>query len=469
MDISLFRSIANQYQELRGIHTIATMNVIGDLLEDQLLNHKLPVDLFAGFQRFSHFLEHLRRYSYLGEVCRRVFVFGVPDVHPPEIPGIEFIGLEPNSALSRERFWLVDTPDFWTAVLTQAVEGQERNSSNQSFDGLWSYDEEVVARVSLLMSQVMGTFYQPIRTRNYVQQSAHIAEINGRLLGRLKESELTSHRRWVQLSTLHKFATALSQHQPLPCILRDAVQILFTNFGAADAVIALNLNNDNFMVVSAAGNISTNKPIVGISDGASGKAIGEGRLIYVEDVRQNGLMEPLMPTAQTLMAAPLQGRRRVYGVVTVGGREPKQWNEEDGQTVMAIAKMLAVLIEQKTQLSGDVVLQLRRAKHLEQTISKLRQPIARLRDLQQKLREEVHLLPIQRELMAQVEALFSDVAKMIGVPLIPTHSHESQLFSPSKAAAKSDPKVRASTAGTSAVVTPRLSAHPPHNFDNGEL
>ncbi|HEY9297144.1 MAG TPA: DICT sensory domain-containing protein, partial [Phormidium sp.] len=109
MDISLFRSIASQYQDLRSVHSLATMNVISHLIEDQILNHKLTVDLYAGFQRFSDFSEQLPRYMRLGDMCRRVFVFGVADIQPPSIPGIEFIELSPTSALGRERFLLVNT------------------------------------------------------------------------------------------------------------------------------------------------------------------------------------------------------------------------------------------------------------------------------------------------------------------------------------------------------------------------
>ena len=445
MDISLFRSIASQYQDLRGAITIATLDVINRLIEDQVINHQLPVNFFVGFERFSNFSEQVPQYVRLGAVCRRAYVFGVPDVAPPSISGIEFIKLEPDSALAKERFLLVNTPDFWVAMLAREI-GKEavkspkggdalaainhKQSEVQLFDGAWFYDEQVVERVSLLISQVMGTLYQPVRERNYVRQSAHIAEINRRLLGRLEEAEQNSHRRSLQLSTLQQFSAILQPHQPLPCIFQDAVQILSTMFGASDAIIAINLQGEQFMIVSSTGNVSTNQRVSSLEDGASGQALREGKLISIPDVRQSGKLESLMPKAESLLSAPIKGRSRIYGVVTVGGSEPHQWNKEDKQTVVAIASLLASLVEQKTQLSGDIMMQLRRGRHLEQLMGKLRKPIARLLALQTKLLDEVHLLPSQRELMSEVEAIYKEIAEELGAPRTVKSSNESKLPPP---------------------------------------
>lgn len=112
MDISLFRSIANQYQSLRQVNTVSMMNLISHQIEDQIIQHGLPVDFYAGFQRFSHFPDQMRRYARLGTVCRRVYVFGIADCQPPSIPGIEFLPLLPGSALTREWFLFVNTPSF---------------------------------------------------------------------------------------------------------------------------------------------------------------------------------------------------------------------------------------------------------------------------------------------------------------------------------------------------------------------
>lgn len=422
MDISLFRAIASQYQELRSVHSVATLNTISSLIEEQVLNNRLAVDLYAGFGLLSHFSDQIAQYTRLGAVCRRVFVFGVPNVELPSIPGVEYVGLSPTAALSRERFLLVNTSSFWTVLLAQEVVSDEAASDDRSpvnscpYDGGWFYDEELVERVSLLLSQALGTYYQPVRERNYLHQSAHIAAINSRLLVQMQDAQLSSDRRSMQLSTLQQFSAILLQHQPLPCILRDSVQILSMIFGASEAIVALNLHDSNFMVVSATGNVSTNQHLSSLGEGASGQAFRESKCIAVWDVRTYGHFDPLMPTAETLLAAPIKGRTKVFGVVTVGGKAGNRWDKEDSQTVMAIASMLAVIIEQKAQVTSDIVIQLRRARHLEQLMRKLRKPMASLLVLQNTLRDEANLTPSQLETLSEIETLYSDLALTLGVP-----------------------------------------------------
>lgn len=433
VDISLFSSIASQYEDWRSVRTAATVNAMSHLLVEQILDRKLAVDLVAGFQRFSNFTEQVSKYTRLSTVCKRVFVFGVPDIQPPAIPGVKFISLDPESALSRERFLAVNSADFWAAMLAQEVEGS-KTPEGKGFDGGWLYEEEVVEQVWQLISPIAGLKDDSVITRNYKQQNAHITQLNKSLLLHLQAAELGNHRRWMQLDSLQQFSAILLQHQPLPCILRDAVKILTTLFGAKDAAIALNLQGNQFMIFSGGGKLNTGKPLSSLGHSASSQALNLGKLISVPDVQQTEEPEPLVPKAKSLLAAPIKGRRRVHGVVTVGSNEINGWNEEDGQTVMAIANMLAVIIEQKAQVSGDIVLQLRRARQLEQMLTKLRKPMARLLYLQQKLQDEVQLLPIQQELMAEVEALYTEVAKTIWAPKTPPSVDDSALPPPPKPA-----------------------------------
>ncbi|NER37103.1 MAG: GAF domain-containing protein [Oscillatoria sp. SIO1A7] len=416
VDISLFRSVASQYQDLRSTHAEGTTNAISTLIEEQVLNQKLAVDFYSGVQRFSKIATKVPQYIRLGSLCRRVFVFGVADVEPPAIAGVEFIEIENGASLAKERFVLVDTANFWTTLLTREIPDSHGESEEQYFDGLWSYDIEVVERVSLLVSQVMGSYYNPVKKRNYASQSAHIAEINRRLLKNLEAAELSTYRRAVLLSTIHQFTAVLLQHNPLPCVLRDAVPILSMIFGAKDTAIALNMHGKNYMVVSATGNVSKTEQISQLGEGISSQAISEGKVIAVADVRHSNKADPLLPTAKTLLAVPIKGSRRIYGAVVVGGSEPNQWHKEDMQTIVAIASILAVIIEQKAQISSDVIFQIRRARQIEQIMSKLRKPVARLDLLRGKLYDEGNLSPMQKEAIGQIDNLCAEIADILQVP-----------------------------------------------------
>jgi len=345
MTVSLFRSIASQYKDLRGVNTVAIMNTISRLIENQIIDNHLPVNFYAGFERFSNFPDQLRRYSRLGAVCRRVYVFGVPDIRPPSIPGIEFIELSPSSPLAHEWFLLVDTPDFWTTLLTQEVDGRDQATGGRRFDGLWSFDEQVIDRVSLLMSQVMEVPYTPVAQRNTVRQSQHVADISGHLITSLDTAKLTNQRRWRQICTLQKLAELSLQNKPLNVLLNDAAQLLHTIFGATDVAITLSEDSQHHVMIGAVGNVITGKQSFLIDSGPSATAISQERLVQVDDMRQIRERDACLPMALSLCTAPLIGRSRIQGVLAVGNTKPGMWNEEDGATITAFANLLMPIIE----------------------------------------------------------------------------------------------------------------------------
>ncbi|UBF25152.1 GAF domain-containing protein [Kovacikia minuta CCNUW1] len=342
MSISLFRSIAAQYEHLRRINTVPMMNIIIRQIEDQILQHQLSVDFFAGFQRFSHFPEQHRRYSRLGGICRRVHLFGVPDYQPPPVAGVEYIALSPNSALTQEWFLLVDTSEFWATLVAKEAEGKDPITGGHRFDGIWSFDEVVVDRISLLISQEMEMPYQPVQQRNYSRQNAHISEICNRMLGTLEQSELNNQRRRMQLHTLQNIAEICSRN-PLE-LLQDAAQIFQTAFGATGVIIVLQTANERCTVAAVEGEANGRGWKIPLSQGLSGQTIQQRRLIHIADLSRKLEGEPLLPTARTLISAPMFNRR-IHGAITIGNAEPNRWTEEDAQTVMTAARMLAIQLE----------------------------------------------------------------------------------------------------------------------------
>lgn len=53
---------------------------------------------------------------------------------------MEFIELNPTSALAQEWFLFVDTSDFWATLIAKEI---DRQSDRQwRFDGIWSYDDD---------------------------------------------------------------------------------------------------------------------------------------------------------------------------------------------------------------------------------------------------------------------------------------------------------------------------------------
>lgn len=407
MSISLFRSIASQYQHLRRINTVAMMNEISHQIEDQVTQHQMAVDFYAGFQRFSNVPDQLRRYTRLGTICRRVYVFGIADHEPPAIPGVEFIDILPTSPLSREWFLLVDTPNFWTTLVSQEVVGKDPISGGRRFDGLWSYDETIVDRISLLISQVMEVDYQPVQRRRYDQQSLHISEINSRMIGMIEDLEQASSRRWSQLSTIQKVSTITSR-SPLTLMVETA-KILTTIFGAAGVAIAFKTSDNRYTIPVVEGEANGKGWKMPLTEGICGRAIQQSRLVQIMKVRDRNDIDILLPAAKSLISAPIIGKQ-LYGAVLVGHNQPQKWDSEDGQAMMTVTRILALQLEQ-TLTTAEGFLSLGPAKRLQKFIDQQQKSISSLLALQQALRASVNFAPQQVELLNQMGATSTDLVK----------------------------------------------------------
>jgi DICT domain-containing protein len=407
MNISLFKSISGQYPELRQINSVSVMNTISHLIEDQLVESKLAVDFYAGFQKFSNFPDQLRRYSRLGAICRRVYVFGMADYEPPVIPGIEFIEIPPGSLLAREWFLMVDAPEFWTTLVSQETEARELTVGGRSFDGLWSFNEQIVDRIALLISQIMESTYIPVQQRNHAKQSSYITEINSRLLNTLEKAELMSQRRWKQLHTLQQLIEVKVDRSS--DFLQDAAKIIYSTFGAMGVIIALCSNNQDYMVVATAGEANGDGAKLPAGAGLVGLAIQQERLFQVDEVMNKNEGEPLLPTARSLIAAPILNRR-VHGAICISNNKPNQWNSEDGLIIMAIGRLLAVQLE-KGYANFNIKLLRKTNQSLQQILAQQQAPIARLAALQQRLQTQGELTSNQQSILQEMNEASSNLSK----------------------------------------------------------
>ncbi|MEM9162003.1 MAG: DICT sensory domain-containing protein [Cyanobacteria bacterium P01_F01_bin.4] len=412
MDISLFRSIANQYKHIRSVNTVSMMNTISHLIEDQIIQHRLPVDLYAGFQKFSNFPEQMRRYGRLGAICRRVYVYGIPDYPPPSIPGVEFIELSPSAELAKEWFLLVNTSDFWATLIARETLGTDRSTGGRKFDGIWSYDQQVAERISLLLSQVMGGFYEPVTTRNHERQSEHVSEISGNMLAQLEQSELLSQRRWTQLLTLQKTSEVCNSRSAN--LVQHVADILHDLFGATGVAIALKKNAQEYSVLSVAGEAECKGWLISSHNGISGQVLDQARLIHIPDIEQQSQREVLLPRAKSLIVAPI-AHRSMFGMVAVGHSEAQTWTDEDAQTVAAAANCLAVYLSRvtqwvpKTKLSA---LSLDPSTRFRQYISENQRSLAHLVALHRKLQALDNLSEQQKDMLRQLEDSYR---QLIGV------------------------------------------------------
>ncbi len=413
MTISVFQSVTRLGSQTRSLNTVSMMNTISHQIEEQVIQHRMEVDFYAGFQFFSRFPAQVHRYQQLGAVCKRVIVFGVADVRPPSVPGIEYVEIKPDSPLAQEWFLCVDTPSFWTLLSTQEHSGErDALTGGRRYDGFWTFDQEAVESAARLLAEVTGGSYKPIMRRNYHAQSQHIAEMNGRMVELLERSRLANQARWKRMNTLHKVTEALIKNQELERLFADVARILHYVLGAESAAIAYRASREKFKLVAGEGEISPVGTQLTPGETPSGRAISTGSMVKIPNLSRSHEQDVLLPTAQSVLAAPLIGRSGVYGVVTIGAEQPNRWDEEDARTLSAVVGLLSTSLENRAfndSTSLDSALD-------TQMVEQVRGSVAYMLLLHQKLCTDTSLSPTQQQLLDRVMKLTIELSHSVGIP-----------------------------------------------------
>lgn len=402
------------------------MNTISKLIEQQAIDQRMPVDFYAGFERFSRFAQQASRYQELGAICRRVYVFGLPDATPPPIPGVQYVALDPASPLAREWFLVVDTPTFWTALLTQETDERDPLTGGRRFDGVWSYDAAVVERASLLLSQQLGHVYQPVAARDHTAQCSSVTQISNAMLDHLGDVRQASRRRHAQTLTLQQIAEASTRHRDTPRVngyplhlLQAATQVLHNTFGASEVAVAFQNGKGAYRVVAVEGEQLPSTQLLNEGEGPSGQALKERAVVRVANAR-DGDRDPLLPWAQSVLAAPLLNSSGLLGVMTIGSREPNSWSEDDADVLRAVVGMLALAIEHQ-QVRAEAIVSSERARRIEKALLAMRQPVASLLDAGRQMRSfstnGSTLSTAQLGVLAQSELVVAQLAQLLRVPL----------------------------------------------------
>lgn len=422
MSISLYRSVAQQYAQICTVNTVPAMNAISRVIEEQVIAHELAVNFYAGFQRFSTFVVKQKRYARLGAVCRRVYVFGVADIPAPRIPGVEFIALTPDDALAQEWFLHIDAPELWTALVTREEQGRDPITDGRRFAGLWSFDSAIAERISLLISQQLGTAYQPVRGRNLATQAQHIAEISAALVGIMERRRLGERRQLARVRALEAFAaTAARQHNgqrigEVPVfLLRDLVQQLTVLFEASEVAVAFAAQHEGeFHVVATDERTVPGTMLLRAGEGVSGRAISEGVPVIVNDLPRSGEREPLLPGSASVLAAPILGRSRVHGVIAVSSPQRDGFEAADGQALAAIADMLALAVERAGEIPAARV-EAESNRRFAQLIVRLRDAAQRMADLPERMEAAGPLNERQRAILLSQSRLATEMAQALGI------------------------------------------------------
>lgn len=181
-ELTLYPIIASDLEGCISVASLPLMTVISHAIEDTIIQNDLAVDVFVGFQYFSLWLTQRDRYEALARVCRRIIVWGVPDIEPPVAKNTTFIPLKPLLNHKYEWFLVIDSPSFWTALVAQEMLPSEQPPiGKRQFRAVWSYNRHIVRLLSRKLTRLVDP---PVKlsSRHYDEaQQRYLRGISQRL------------------------------------------------------------------------------------------------------------------------------------------------------------------------------------------------------------------------------------------------------------------------------------------------
>jgi len=176
-------------RETAEMHHRRTMNVISYEIENATLIDGAHTRIFSSFQRMSKFVPQIERYRMLAQRAESVYVFGIPDVRPPEIPNVTYIDLKPTDHLSKEWFLVSYGRDYVSALATEELSHIDDPDYERAFRGIWTFDPSLTSILETWLTRVVDA--RPLMIDeddlNPVSQQAHIARILSRMETRTQQ------------------------------------------------------------------------------------------------------------------------------------------------------------------------------------------------------------------------------------------------------------------------------------------
>lgn len=138
-----------------SLHSRSLMIALSHLIEDHAAVAG-GTTLVATFQDFSRYRRQAARYRALAPRLAGVYVIGVPDVEPEEMPGVTMLPIEANWPLAQEWAVLASGPNFCAGLLARDEQSYTPGRSSYQFYGRWTTDIEAVDSRLTAFFQTIG-------------------------------------------------------------------------------------------------------------------------------------------------------------------------------------------------------------------------------------------------------------------------------------------------------------------------
>ncbi len=334
---SLAKLVSHIPAERRWRRQADALIVMGRQLELMAQELGRTADVSLGTLRFSLFRMHQGRISQLAPHCHNITVYGEADIAPPEIAGVTFVPVAHGSPMSQEWFLVIDSLDFWGAMIAHAsIDRADGTARRYIFDGVLTADERVVSRASLLLSLARGQAAAGSAERDILANQARWARVAYALASHSEAERLDLIGCLSDLPVMQSLL-ATPTHS-LKQIAPEAIDVL-RRHGNSLGEILYRIEGD--MLAPMAWRCAQRPPDQPVSSGIVGRALLQSQLVLTP-LQPNDPEHDLLSEANSVAAIPLLVRGLPWGVLLVGQEE---YDPEKSPTTTA-AVGVATLLEQ---------------------------------------------------------------------------------------------------------------------------
>lgn len=336
---SLFKLVSAVPEQQRLSVPADALIIIGRQIEALIQDRAIAADVAIGTLRFSLFRMHQGRIAQLAASCRSVTVYGEADIEPPEVPGVEFVALAPDTALCQEWFLVVDSPDFWGALLTRTMPDRRNgNLRRYLFEGTLTTDERIVSRTRLLLSLLQRRSASDLGGRDRFANRASWAQVAYAL------STHSEAERLALANSLGEFPELLEilgrRAAPLEQLLSHALETLHRHSATAGAIL-YHYQNQRLYPLASIGPCQPSPldPQANIA----GQALQQNTLILTP-LMPNQPERAMLPEALSAVSVPLHVQGQPWGVLLAGQHEADPHATANPVTIAGVAALLEKLL-----------------------------------------------------------------------------------------------------------------------------
>ncbi|WP_041455028.1 DICT sensory domain-containing protein [Anaerolinea thermophila] len=136
----------------RYIFSVEKMIEISHMIEDAVMHSQRPADFHVSFQLFSRLGEQMPRYRAISQKVEKLWLYGVPDIPPMNLPNTEFIDTS-NTPLTRYWFLVAYAPELSMTLVAEEI-SSPIPSSQRIYEGFYTFETDVAYKVLNLMHQI---------------------------------------------------------------------------------------------------------------------------------------------------------------------------------------------------------------------------------------------------------------------------------------------------------------------------